>query len=70
MSGDGSRYWLGTLLVCAECGANYIGNGLRDYVCPGHISESCKNDMRYRREDAQVAVFDLMHDELLARAAG
>lgn len=23
---SGSRYWLGTLLVCAECGSNYIGD--------------------------------------------
>ena len=32
-SGHDSKYWLGTILVC-ECGSNYIGNGIKDYVCP------------------------------------
>jgi hypothetical protein len=53
-------------LVCGECGANYIGNGVRDYVCPAHISNSCVNDMRFRREDAHVAVFDLLREEMLS----
>jgi DNA invertase Pin-like site-specific DNA recombinase len=64
-SGHDSKYWLGTLLVC-ECGANYIGNGARDYVCPAHISNNCENDMRFRRDDAHIAVFDLMRRELLS----
>ncbi len=64
-SGHDSKYWLGTILVC-ECGSNYIGNGIKDYVCPAHISNDCDNDMRFRREDAHVAVFDLLHTELLS----
>lgn len=63
-SGHDSKYWLGTILVC-ECGSNYIGNGTRDYVCPSHISNSCDNDMRFRRDDTHVAVFDLLHEHLL-----
>lgn len=27
-SGHGSKYWLGTLLVCGECGSNYQNAGL------------------------------------------
>jgi site-specific DNA recombinase len=66
VGGRDSRYWLGTLLVCAECGSNFIGDGARDYVCPAYTSSSCGNDMRFRREDAHTAVFDLMHKELLS----
>jgi site-specific DNA recombinase len=64
VGGRDSRYWLGTLLVCT-CGANYIGDGLRDYVCPAHTSNSCDNDMRFRRADAHTALFDLLRKEML-----
>jgi hypothetical protein len=64
VGGRDSRYWLGTLLVC-PCGANYIGDGLRDYLCPAHTSNSCDNDMRFRRADAHTALFDLLRKEML-----
>jgi len=67
VGGSDSRYWLGGgVLVCAECGSNLIGDGRTDYVCPAHTSNNCKNDMRFRREDAHLAVFDLMREELLS----
>src|SRR5581483_7154375 len=65
-SGHGSRYWLGTLLVCAECGSNYIGDGLRDYLCPAYTAGSCSNNMRFRREDTHIAAFDLLRKEMLS----
>jgi site-specific DNA recombinase len=64
-SGHGSKYWLGTLLVCAECGSNYIGDGRRDYVCPAFTAGHCTNNLRFRRDDAHVAAFDLLRRELL-----
>jgi site-specific DNA recombinase len=64
-AGHDSKYFLGSLLVCT-CGANYIGNGKRDYVCPAHISNSCENDMRFRRDDAHQAVYDLIVEHCLS----
>jgi hypothetical protein len=67
MGGSDSRYWLGGgVLVCSECGSNLIGDGRTDYVCPAYTSNNCKNDLRFRREDAHLAVFDLMREELLS----
>lgn len=34
-------------------------------VCRAHISKSCENDIRFRCQDAHVAVFDLLHEEVL-----
>jgi site-specific DNA recombinase len=65
-SGHDSKYWLGTLLVCAECGSNFIGNGTRDYFCPGHTSNNCGNDLRFRREAVHSAVFELLNDKLFS----
>jgi hypothetical protein len=56
--------WLGTLLVCAECGSNYIGDGRRDYVCPSYTAGHCKNNLRFRRDETHAAVFALMQKEL------
>ena len=68
-SGHGSKYWLGTLLVCGECGSNYMGDGLRDYICPAHTSGKCKNNLRFRREDVHIALFELLKEHLLSDAA-
>jgi site-specific DNA recombinase len=68
-SGHGSKYWLGTLLVCGECGSNYIGDGRRDYVCPAHTAGHGGNDLRFRRDDAHVAVFDLLRERVLSESA-
>jgi hypothetical protein len=58
--------------VCAECGANYVGDGLRDYICPTYHAgpdSKCHNNLRFRREDAHIQVFDLLREELLCDAA-
>jgi hypothetical protein len=68
-SGHGSKYWLGTLLVCGKCGSNYIGDGRRDYVCPAHTAGHCDNNLRFRREDAHIAVFDLLKEQVLSERA-
>ena len=68
-SGHGSKYWLGTLLVCGECGSNYIGYGRRDYVCPAHTAGHCGNDLRFRRDDAHIAVFDLLREQVPSESA-
>ncbi|MDB6015062.1 MAG: hypothetical protein JWL65_7312 [Gammaproteobacteria bacterium] len=68
-SGHGSKYWLGTLLVCGKCGSNYIGDGRRDYVCPAHTAGHCDNNLRFRREDAHIAVFDLLKERVLSERA-
>jgi hypothetical protein len=64
--GHDSKYWLGTLLICAECDSNLIGDGRTDYICPAHSSNNCTNDLRFRRDAAHAAVFELMHRELLS----
>lgn len=64
-AGRDSKYWLGTLLVCDVCGSNYIGDGRLDYVCPAHTAGHCENNLRFRRDDAHKAMFDLMQRELL-----
>jgi site-specific DNA recombinase len=66
--GHDSRYWLGSVLVC-QCGSNYIGNGTRDYVCPAHTVDKCSNALRFRREDADEALFDLLREHLLSDKA-
>lgn len=63
-SGHDSKYWLGTLLVCVECGSNFVGDGRRDYICPAFASRNCTNDLRFRREDAHLAVFDVLREGL------
>jgi len=64
-AGHDSKYWLGTLLVCATCGANYIGDGRRDYVCPAHTVGNCTNNLRFRRDDAHKAMLTIVRQELL-----
>lgn len=64
-AGRDSKYWLGTLLVCDVCGSNYIGDGRLDYVCPAHTAGHCGNNLRFRRDEAHKAMFDLLRRELL-----
>jgi site-specific DNA recombinase len=68
-AGKGSKYWLGSLLVCGECGANYVGDGRTDYICPTYEhgpGSKCPNDLRFRREDAHAAVLALLNKHLLS----
>lgn len=67
--GRGSKYWLGSVLVCGECGANLIGDGRNDYICPTFLhgpGTKCHNDMRFRRDDAHAAAFELLREHLLS----
>ncbi|MGC2461200.1 MAG: recombinase family protein, partial [Steroidobacteraceae bacterium] len=64
-----SQYWLGGTLVCASCGCNYIGDGTKDFICPGYSDGHCDNPMRFRRANADTAVFDLVKEHLLSDAA-
>lgn len=64
-----SQYWLGGMLVCANCGCNYIGDGTKDYICPGYSDGHCHNAIRFRRADADAAVFGLVKEHLLSDAA-
>ena len=36
--GRGPALWLSSLLVCSECGSNYVQYGRTDYVCSGFHS--------------------------------
>ena len=64
--GKGSAYWLGGIIVCGTCGANYVGYGKLDYACPSHTSDNCGNDLRFRRGDIHVATFYLLKEHLLS----
>jgi hypothetical protein len=67
IGGPDSRYWLGSILKCGLCGANYIGDSLRDFICPGHKSGACANDMRVRRDAVNQAVYDVIKEQLLSK---
>jgi Recombinase zinc beta ribbon domain len=69
VGGRDSRYLLGSILKCGCCGANMIGDGRTDYICPGYSSGACANDLRTRREPVHQAVFDVLKDHLLSPAA-
>jgi site-specific DNA recombinase len=67
IGGADSRYWLGSILKCGLCGANYIGDSAHDYICPGHKSGACANDMRVRRDAVNQAVYDVIKEQLLSK---
>jgi DNA invertase Pin-like site-specific DNA recombinase len=60
IGGADSRYWLGSILICGLCNARYIGDSAHDYICPGHRSGACANDMRVRRDAVHQAVYDVI----------
>jgi hypothetical protein len=53
-------------LVCASCGSNHVGYGRHSYVCPSRIANKCPNDVYFRRDDAHLALSDLLQKELLS----
>jgi site-specific DNA recombinase len=59
-----SRYWLSGTLVCGVCGSNYVADGRLDWMCPAHTSNHCSNDLRFRRDEIQDAVFALLSEHL------
>jgi DNA invertase Pin-like site-specific DNA recombinase len=66
IGGADSRFWLGSILKCGLCGANYIGDSGRDFICPGHKPGACTNDMRVRREAVNEAVYSALKSHLLS----
>ena len=72
--GRPSRYLLSGLMVCGECGANYIMQDTRAYGCSGHTAGGkylCANGVRVKREVAEAALLinikkRLLSDELTA----
>jgi Recombinase zinc beta ribbon domain len=55
--GRGPALWLSSLLVCSECGSNYVQYGRTDYVCSGfHNGSTCSNGMRFRIAEIEKAV--------------
>jgi len=69
IGGADSRYWLGSILKCGLCGANYIGDSKTDFVCPGHKPGACANDMRVKRESVNQTVYDVIKQQLLSAEA-
>jgi len=73
--GRGPVYWLSSILVCADCGSNYVQYGRTDYVCSGYYNGgSCSNRARFRIADAVRSVvdalkIDFLSEENLAKAA-
>jgi DNA invertase Pin-like site-specific DNA recombinase len=68
--GRGPALWLSSLLVCSECGSNYVQYGRRDYVCSGfHNGSTCSNGMRFRIADIEAAVLAALEMDLLSPAA-
>ncbi len=68
--GRGPALWLSSLLVCSECGSNYVQYGRRDYVCSGfHNGSTCSNGMRFRIADIEAAVLEALEMDLLGPAA-
>jgi site-specific DNA recombinase len=68
--GRGPALWLSSLLVCSECGSNYVQYGRTDYVCSGfHNGSTCSNGMRFRIADIERAVLEALEVDFLSPAA-
>ena len=67
--GRPSRYLLSGLMVCGECGANYIMQDTRAYGCSGHTAGGkylCSNGVRVKREVAEAALLTNIKKRLLS----
>jgi site-specific DNA recombinase len=68
--GRGPVHWLSSLLICAECGSNYVQYGRTDYICGGHHNGSnCRNGARFRMTDAESAVLSAITYDFASPAA-
>jgi len=68
--GRGPALWLSSLLVCSECGSNYVQYGRTDYVCSGfHNGSTCSNGIRFRIADIEREVLAALELDLLSPAA-
>ena len=66
--GRPSKYLLSGLMVCGECGANYIMQDTRAYGCAGHTAggkHHCGNSVRVKREVAEAALLANIKKRLL-----
>ena len=67
--GRPSKYLLSGLMVCGECGANYIMQDTRAYGCSGHTSGGkylCNNGIRIKREVAEASLLANIKKRLLS----
>jgi site-specific DNA recombinase len=68
--GRGPALWLSSLLVCAECGSNYVQYGRTDYVCGGfHNGSTCSNGTRFRIADIEREVLAALELDFLSPVA-
>ena len=68
--GRGPALWLSSLLVCSECGSNYVQYGRTDYVCSGFYNgSSCSNGTRFRIGDIERTVLEALELDFLSPAA-
>ena len=65
--GRGPALWLSSLLVCSECGSNYVQYGRTDYVCGGfHNGSTCSNGTRFRIADIEREVLAALELDFLS----
>ena len=65
------------ILVCGNCGSNFVANGTRDYVCPYVRTGACKPadgrksvpPRRFRRDVVNQNMVALLKQELLSKDA-
>lgn len=58
-------YWLSSILVCGQCGANYVAYGKQRYICSTHINGGhCDNGMAFSRDEAHQSVFKILKEQL------
>src|SRR6266853_6618277 len=63
-------FGLSSLLVCSECGNNYVQYGRTDYVCSGfHNGSTCANGTRFRIADIERAVLEALELGFLSPTA-
>jgi DNA invertase Pin-like site-specific DNA recombinase len=68
--GRGPALWLSSLLVCSECGSNYVQYGRTDYVCGGyHNGSTCSNGTRFRIADIEREVLAALELDFLSPVA-
>ncbi len=68
--GRGPALWLSSLLVCSECGSNYVQYGRTDYVCGGfHNGSTCSNGTRFRIADIEREVLAALELDFLSPIA-
>jgi site-specific DNA recombinase len=67
--GRPSKYLLSGLMVCGECGANYIMQDTRAYGCSGHTSGGkylCSNGVRVKQKVAEASLLKNIKKRLLS----